>query len=88
MRRVKTPVTLQEARERLEAHREKYGRGPFPASCLAYAIWPDTHWVAAQGAGASAVRVLKRLGCYWTSEGHHWGWIISFPEKRASHNAR
>ena len=81
MRRVETPVTLAEAKERLETYRSKFGPGPHKAAWLAQTIWPDARFIRAQGAGAAATRVLKALGCYWTSRKHNWGWMISFPQK-------
>ena len=51
---------------------------PVPASWIATFIWPD-HQMKAQGAGAAASRILKRLEsegrCRWASIGHTWGWI-------------
>ena len=80
-RRVLTPVTLPEAKARLLAYREAHGYGPHPASTLAGVIWPDAQWRAAQGAGAAATRVLKKLGCYWHAINKpclRWGWMLHF----------
>lgn len=79
MRRVKTPVTLEQARERLVEYRNnhKYPDGLFKANALAQVIWPDTYWPSSQGAGAAATRVLKKLGAHWRAEGEEWGWRIS-----------
>lgn len=81
MRRVSEPVTLAVAKERLIEYRSKYGAGPHPAAWLAEVIWPGTKWVRPQGAGAASTRVLKRLGCYWSSRQNpkRWGWVLSFP---------
>ena len=81
MRRVQTPVPDAVAKERLIAYRGKFGAGPHAAATLADVIWLDAKWIAAQGAGAAATRVLKRLGCYWASRTNpdRWGWILSFP---------
>ena len=87
MRRVITKVTDAEARQRLEVYRSKHGAGPHGAATLADVIWLDAQWIASQGAGAAASRVLKRLGCYWASRGHgrhaRWGWILSFPNPKS-----
>ena len=80
IKRVENPVTLDEARARLEAFRRTNGTGPHRASALAEVIWPDTEWLNAQGAGAAASRVLKRLGYYWASRKHDWGWMLSTSE--------
>lgn len=81
VRRVRTPVTVEEAKRRLVEYRGKNGPGPHSASSLASIIWPDARFITSQGAGAAASRVLKRLGCYWRSVEAplQWGWIISFP---------
>lgn len=51
---------------------------PVPASLIASAIWPD-HEMKAQGAGAAASRILKRLEqqgrARWTYRVPHWGWV-------------
>lgn len=53
-------------------------RYPVPASSIAAHIWPG-HQMRAQGAGAAASRVLKRLErqgrARWTANDHSWGWI-------------
>lgn len=76
MRRVETKVTLEQAKERLAAYRVTHGSGPHRAATLAEVIWPETHWRSGQGAGAAASRVLKRIGCQWTSTKYNWGWMI------------
>lgn len=76
MRRVEKPVTLAEAQERLQAYSEERGPGPFKASQLADVIWPNTHWRASQGAGAAAVRILKRLGYKLGGDRVNWGWYL------------
>lgn len=74
----------------LIAYRGKFGVGPHAAATLADVIWLDAKWVAAQGAGAAASRVLKRLGCYWASRSNpeRWGWILSFPSEVANQGKR
>lgn len=78
MRRVEAPVSLETARERIREYGNKHGRGPHVASALAEAIWPNTEWIATQGAGAAASRMLKRLGFQWTclKDRRKWGWLI------------
>lgn len=78
MRRVEKgdQVTVAEAKRRLERFRKQYGSGPHRAATLADVIWPRTQWRAAQGAGAAASRMLKRLGYRWVVEGRNWGWKI------------
>ena len=83
MRRVKTAVSLSQAQERLLAYRVQHGFGPHTAARLAEIIWPDTPWVAPQGAGAAATRVLKRLGCHWDVVGENYGWMLYFNKKSA-----
>lgn len=78
MRRVQKTVSLSVAKERLDKYRDENGNGPHRAATLAEVIWPDVKFRAAQGAGAAASRVLKRLGCYWHSTRHNWGWMIYF----------
>lgn len=84
MRRVKTKVCDAEARKRLEEYRLSHGVGPHRAAPLADVIWTDVKWIAAQGAGAAASRVLKRLGCYWMERNGNWGWMLSFPNDPSS----
>ncbi len=74
--RVKEPCTLAEARKRLDAYKAKHGSGPHKAAWLAGAIWPNDTFRSNQGAGAAASRVLKRVGCHWTSSRTSWGWVI------------
>jgi hypothetical protein len=76
MRRVEKSVRLIVARERLEHFRKHHGIGPHRASTLADVIWPDTKFINAQGAGAAASRILKKLGCKWIGNRRNWGWII------------
>lgn len=77
IRRVETPVTLDEAKTCIEVFRILHGPGPWKASMLAPAIWPTAVFRNAQGAGAAASRVLKRLGYRWTStRDGQWGWLI------------
>lgn len=54
-------VSLDQARQRLEAH----GAGYYHAAPLADVIWPGRIFRSQQGAGAAAVRILKRLGYSW-----------------------
>ena len=80
MRRVKEAVPMQECQRR--AHAALTTR-PTPASAIANAIWPQTEWRAAQGAGAAASRVLKAMSkvglAHWTvrgeGAGRTWGWV-------------
>jgi hypothetical protein len=52
---------------------------PVPASWIAQFIWPF-HEMKAQGAGAAASRILKRMEreglCRWASIKNHWGWVL------------
>jgi len=72
-RRIGETVSLLKCYNRLLAFRDgviasgeysgwRLGAG-YPASCLAEVFWPGNSFLNAQGAGASASRVLKRLGC-------------------------
>lgn len=58
---------------------------PVPASWIAQFIWPF-HEMKAQGAGAAASRILKRMEaeklCRWASIGHHWGWVLGSAQQR------
>lgn len=76
MRRVKHPASLSEALARLIAYRHKHGPGPHYAAQLADSIWPGAPWVAPQGAGAAASRVVKRLGGYWAHLNGKQGWML------------
>jgi len=87
MRRVTIKVCDSEAQNRLKKYRDDNGFGPYRASVLADVIWPKTDWVAAQGAGAAASRVLKRLGCRWTANRENWGWILEFHIPKAKEMA-
>lgn len=84
MRRVGTKVSDAEAKARLEQFKSQHGIGPHRAAQLADVIWLDAHWRSAQGAGAAASRVLKRLGCQrtCTRDGSgalvEWGWLLRF----------
>lgn len=59
---------------------------PVPASWVAQFIWPY-HQMKAQGAGAAASRILKRMEkeglCRWATMGHGigrtWGWVLGSP---------
>ena len=79
MRRVNARVPLETCIER--AHASLSTMMPLPASSVAEAIWPDTEWRAAQGAGAAASRVLKAMEkrglARWIAVNgrHKWGWI-------------
>jgi len=77
-KRVKDPVSLPVAEMRLRAYRVTHGQGPHRAATLADVIWPDVKFLAAQGAGAAASRVLKALGCHWGSDQYNWGWMLTF----------
>jgi hypothetical protein len=69
-------VTLTLAMERLSDYRAAHGSGPHRAAVLADVIWPGAKFLSVQGAGGAASRVVKRLGCHWTSRGGNWGWMI------------
>ncbi len=60
------------------------------ANCIALAIWP-AHQMTSQGAGASASRILKRLGddglVRWNSGGSDWGWEITRQGRSACQNS-
>ncbi len=75
-----TPTDLSTAQVRLTEYRRAYGLGPHRASTLSSVIWPDGQWRSQQGAGAAATRVLKKLGCHWTSTARNWGWMLSFTD--------
>lgn len=82
MRRVKEAVPMPECKERaLSGMRELHKRyRRIKASQVAIFIWPDTEFKA-QGAGASASRILKDLErdgeVRWSSTGQDWGWVLS-----------
>lgn len=81
MKRVEQPISLEEAKARITAFKKRAGEGPHKAALLAKIIWPDVKFVASQGAGAAASRVLKRLGYRWTCKmGYRalreWGWML------------
>lgn len=54
--------------------------GVVPASYVAGYIWPD-HQMKAQGAGAAASRILRKLQdegkARWFSNGTSWGWKLT-----------
>lgn len=54
--------------------------GVVPASHVAATIWPD-HSMKAQGAGAAASRILKKLQdegkARWFHNGTNWGWKLA-----------
>lgn len=75
---------MEECKRRAIAHGA--GKGLLPASDYAQAIWPGAEWIAMQGAGAAASRVLVALkkdgrAC-WAHEikSHEtigrWGWEV------------
>lgn len=74
-------VTYTEARARVLRYWESRGDkwALVPASWFADAIWPG-HQMAAQGAGAAASRILKRMEqageARWKSDRGNWGWTI------------
>jgi hypothetical protein len=72
-RRVKTPVTLAQAKERLIAYRNALKGSDrlrlWNAAWLARVIWPDAKFGNHQGAGRCAGSLLTRIGCRWTSRG-------------------
>ncbi len=68
-------------------------RGLEPANAYALAIWPGATWVASQGAGAAASRILKVMRkrglVRWTSRGHEaWGWELTFAGIEAAKELR
>lgn len=81
--RVSLEVATQRALDYLEKHRFQL----LPASTVAGAIWPDNA-MKAQGAGAAASRILKRLEAEgrtrWTvrhdanGKAVSWGWTFIF----------
>jgi hypothetical protein len=84
-RRVTTPVTLPEAKERLIAWRDaldpKMRDRLWNASRLAEIIWPGVRFGSRQGAGRCAASILTKIGCQWRSRslGHNvrdWGWDL------------
>ncbi len=85
MRRVKETVSLELAEQRLITFRAKHGDGPHKAAWLAGEIWrrdlDEQDFITAQGAGAAASRVLKKLGCKYVSVGSgrnmDWGWSLA-----------
>jgi hypothetical protein len=70
-RRVQTPVTLAQARERLIAYREALSENEryrlWSPAWLARVIWPDAKFGTKQGAGRCAASILHKIGCQWTS---------------------
>jgi hypothetical protein len=82
MRRVEHKVTDAESRAKLMIYRDIYGPGPYASSTLAKVIWPDAPFIAPQGAGAAASRVLKRLGCIYDCKRGKWGWMLRFSDNR------
>jgi hypothetical protein len=83
MKRVKHPVSLELAEQRLITFRASYGPGPHKANTLADVIWKreDADFNTTQGAGAAATRVLKKLGCEYVITGEYgrqqWGWSLA-----------
>jgi hypothetical protein len=80
MKRVQNPVSLNLAKERLLQFENAHPHQIHRAATLAEVIWPDEKFRAAQGAGAAASRVLKRLGCQWDGNKSNWGWRIIFKQ--------
>lgn len=78
-------VDLETAKARALAYLTKHRFELVAASSIAGAIWPDSE-MKAQGAGAAASRILKRLEAdgraRWTVRGsgrnQHWGWTLVF----------
>lgn len=79
MKRVQNPVRIDEAIRRAVTFLAKQPLGHLcKASQIAYIIWPGERFLAGQGAGAAASRILKRaeklgLVC-WTSSCGDWGY--------------
>jgi hypothetical protein len=82
MRRVKRRVPYEICKKRALSAMRRY---PIPASMVAESIWPDAKRMNAQGAGAAASRILKRMVAEglvrWTSDGKSWGYIRSSREE-------
>lgn len=81
--KVKVPVPMDECKRRaLKYMRDgAYKESNFmKASQAAYAIWPGAGFKA-QGAGAAASRILKKLESdglvKWSSNYDDWGWVLT-----------
>ncbi|MEN3940693.1 hypothetical protein WJU23_05310 [Prosthecobacter sp. SYSU 5D2] len=74
------PVTLAEAKQRLEAYAAANGPGPYYGASLADIIWPGRRFRTQQGAGLAGATMAKRLGYEWTSLRYSWGWMIKGKE--------
>ena len=81
MSRAGEKVSLHEAKARLVAYRDSQPPQLHGASMLAQVIWPNNSFLNAQGAGAAASRVLKKLGCQWKSRCRDgvrdWGYSLT-----------
>jgi hypothetical protein len=77
MRRVKTTVPYEECKVRVM--RSLSPATPMCASSVAEKIWPEAQFLNAQGAGAAASRILKRMEkenlVKWISNKAGWGWV-------------
>ena len=73
-------VTIEEASRRLREWGLKENRADelWPASMLADVIWPENTFLSAQGAGAAASRMLKKVGAryYNRDRDRSRGWSI------------
>lgn len=81
MRRVKVAVPLDECKLRcVSAMQQKPSGTIFRASQLAYYIWPGTNFKA-QGAGAAASRILRRLQTEnivkFVGDRENWGYALT-----------
>ena len=75
--RVTTPVTIEQARERLIAYRKAQGPGPWPLSWLADAVWPGVRFGSPQGAARAVSFIAKKVGArYWSDGGHNRGYML------------
>jgi hypothetical protein len=78
VRRVSEAVPLAECKRRALEYMQKSPKRSYQkASSIAGAIWPGVQFTA-QGAGAAASRILKRMAdegsVYWSSGEGDWGW--------------
>ncbi len=81
-------VSYKVARWRALVHLASIHVGDFArASDIACSIWPD-HQMTAQGAGAAASRILKRMEkeglVVWTSNRDDWGYRITSMGRRVA----
>lgn len=75
--RVTTPVTIDQARERLRAYRKQNGDGPWPLSWLASAVWPGVRFGSPQGAARAVSYIAKKVGAKYWSDGRSHGYMLT-----------